>query len=162
MDSGAVGWLLKTAEANYWRVDGFYLKSDLIQDGYICYLKVAERYKSKSKAHLMALFKTTYINHITDLANARRKHAMCVTLDGDALSIPLAQPRAHVWEDAPELIQQLFDAVAEYPHRAKWKPKRRANGTRETTTEWLSRIMGGVPLPTDFHLQVREYVTAHQ
>lgn len=162
MDSGAVGWLIRTAERNYWRVEGYCTQADLVQDGYFCYLKIAERYRGKNKAHVMALFKTAFNNHLHDLSNARRKHIACATLDGSELDIPLNPYTGFVWEDAPALIQKLFDAVAEHPHRANWKPRRTAAGVRETTTEWLSRSMGGIELPEDFHLMVREYVIAHQ
>lgn len=161
MDKGAVGWLIKTANENYWRVEGFCTRDDLIQDGYVCYLKIAERYKKKNKAHTMALFKTAYFNHIHDLSNARRKHVHAVALDKEHLEIPLNEHQPFLWEGAPVLIQQLFDAVAEHPHRANWKPKVRANGTTETMAEWLGRVMGGVKLPEEFHLEVRGYILAH-
>jgi len=160
MDSGAVGWLIKTADKNFWRVEGYMTRSDLVQDGYACYLKVVENYKgkAKNKAHLMSLFKTTFTNHIHDLANKRRKHMLSASLEGENIDLPLNQHEGFLWENAPPLIQQLFDTVAAHPNRANWKQKRKANGTRETTTEWLSRIMGGVTLPDEFHLLVREHV----
>lgn len=162
MDKGAVGWLVKTAGENFWRVEGFMTRDDLVQEGYICYFKVAGRYKKTAtgKAHLMSLFKTTYLNRITDLANERRKHIHAVSLEAEHLEIPLNESRPFLWEGAPFLIQQLFDAVHEHPHRANWKPKVR-NGKTETTAEWLGRIMGGVTLPPEFHLEVRAYVLAN-
>jgi hypothetical protein len=165
MDKGAVGWLVKTVDAEYWKVSGFYDKSDLIQDGYLCYYRVANKYGKRSPAHTMALFKTAFRNHIIDLAAQRRRN-LAVSLESD-IGISLdgfeaSEAQPFVWENAPELIQMLFDAVAAHPHRVRFAPKRYADGTREPTNVWLGRIMGGVELPRNFHLQLRAYIEARQ
>lgn len=163
MDKGAVGWLIKKVDSEYWKVEGLCDKSDLIQDGYLCYYKVASKYGKKSPAHLMALFKTAFNNHLIDVA-AQRKRNLAVSLEGDIGfsldSFEAEESQPFVWENAPALIQMLFDTVAKHPHRARFAPKRYADGSRETTNAWLSRVMGGVELPHNFHLQLRAYIEA--
>jgi hypothetical protein len=78
MDNGARHWLLRTAKLNLWRVATFYDLSDLIQDGCLVWCKVTSKYERQAgttlkRAHLMALFKRSYMNHLHDLANERTK-----------------------------------------------------------------------------------------
>jgi hypothetical protein len=69
MDTGAVRWLHKIARQNYWRVEKFFELDDLVQEGYYCYYYVRKRYPdAKDAAHIMQLFKLTYMCHIHDLA----------------------------------------------------------------------------------------------
>lgn len=57
---------------NYWRVARMYEPEDLIQDGYMIYAKCRQHYQSSrevtERRHFMALFKTSFTNHIHDLA----------------------------------------------------------------------------------------------
>lgn len=74
MDDGAKGWLFRTARKNFWRVADWYDIDDLIQDGYMCYYRVLDRYQDvHDKPHVMRLFQVTYINHIHDLSKKKTK-----------------------------------------------------------------------------------------
>lgn len=75
LDSGLERWLFKTARKNFWRVASFYELEDLVGDGYLVYAECAQRYKDRvtERRHFMALFRTCYLNHITDLANKRSR-----------------------------------------------------------------------------------------
>lgn len=75
LDRGLELWLFKTARKNYWRVAAYYELEDLIGDGYLVYAECRQRYKERvnERRHFMALFRTCYLNHITDLANKRSR-----------------------------------------------------------------------------------------
>src|ERR1700730_17047043 len=81
MDRSMSGWIVYTARQNYWRVMRWYDLSDLIQDGYLAFAKCKARYGhlfSNPPTHderkwFMALVKTTYSNHIYDLAMAKTR-----------------------------------------------------------------------------------------
>lgn len=78
-DKGAEIWLINTAKKNFWRVATWYDLKDLINDGYLCYYTVIERYPHATEPeHIMSLFKRTYINHITDLANRSSRQVDCI------------------------------------------------------------------------------------
>lgn len=73
LDAGMEGFIVNTAQKEFWRVAGWYELEDLIQDGYMCYYKCKDRYGVLSvKNHptkgdikwMMALVKTTFNNHI--------------------------------------------------------------------------------------------------
>ena len=81
MDDGAKFWMLKYAKQNLWRVPDWYEIDDLIQDGFLHYQRIAKKYrKVKTPAHIMALFKRTYTNHIHDLSGRRTKAPPTVKL----------------------------------------------------------------------------------
>lgn len=128
MDEGARRWLLKTARSNYWRVASYIDLDDLIQDGYLTYHRVVSRYsQTKSRAHIMALFKRVYHNHLHDLAN-ERSHSVAEVLYADLISSaggPSVLSEEQVWErllavadtdlvfmaEAPRPIRDLLSAV---------------------------------------------------
>lgn len=59
-----------TARRHMWKMNHYYDLEDLIQDGFLCWYKVCDKYADdvdRSK-HLMALFKTTFLNHIHRVA----------------------------------------------------------------------------------------------
>lgn len=63
------GYAVNSARQNVWRVRRLYDIDDLKQEAYEVFLRVASRYQDlEGPAHFMALFKTAWNNHITDLA----------------------------------------------------------------------------------------------
>lgn len=66
---GAVeGYVVNFLTRNYWRVQGSMERDDVLQESYWVYLRVARKYPDVEPKHLMALFKTAWGNHFTDLA----------------------------------------------------------------------------------------------
>lgn len=66
---GAVeGYVVNFLTRNYWRVQGSMDRDDVMQESYWVYLRVARKYPDVESKHLMALFKTAWGNHFTDLA----------------------------------------------------------------------------------------------
>lgn len=85
-DEGMQGWILKTARKEYWRMASWYELEDLIQDGFLCYIKCRNAYTLKppkpgtqplntttpnkdQRRHFMSLVQTAYRNHIMTLAS---------------------------------------------------------------------------------------------
>lgn len=74
LDAGLRGWLIITAQRNYWRVASYYEVDDLIADGFLIWAKCRKRYSNVTeRRHFMALFKVAYTNHIIGLANKRTR-----------------------------------------------------------------------------------------
>jgi hypothetical protein len=74
LDAGMDKWLRRFAWENHWRVAWVYTLEDLIQDGYLYYVKCRNTYPDiTERRHFMRLFQTSFRNHITDLANRNRR-----------------------------------------------------------------------------------------
>ena len=152
MDAGTRGWIVKFAQANLFRLAPLYELEDLTQDGFLIYYKLVRRYPHATKpAHLMALVKTSYANHVTDLCRkaSRRGQLFALDLEADlafALSdIPIHAP-AQVSPElalAPLEFRQFIAILEQAPELIRAPYERRANGTRETTHERHSRLIGG-------------------
>lgn len=63
------GWVVNHMAANFWRVERTQCRDDVMQDAYIVFARVAEVYPGVEAKHFMALFKRSWTNHFTDLAN---------------------------------------------------------------------------------------------
>lgn len=115
LDRGLELWLFKTARKNFWRVASYYEIEDLIADGYMVYAECRERYKDRvtERRHFAALFRTCFINHITDLANKRSRELNATVTEGEAprdavrVEIP-AQPASDKTEEFEDLIPPVL------------------------------------------------------
>lgn len=160
MDVTARGWLFKTATRNYWRVRGLCDKAELVQDGFLIYHAIGLRYQPRHARHHMALFQRAFTNYITDLANKRtRGDHICLAgdLDIDLALIPDIDETAPDIDEAPECIRRLITATAARPHRLRMPRRCNPDGTRETESEWLSRV-AGFEVPADAHLQLLAFM----
>jgi hypothetical protein len=108
-DAGLQGWIKNKARQEYWRVSRWYELGDLIQDGYICYLKCRNKYAlnppdpgamplntgsptQEQRRHFMALVKTTFFNHIMTLSSEFAASAIEDNISNSGLSGPDGQP----------------------------------------------------------------------
>ena len=157
-DGSLTGWIVKTAKKNYWRVAAWIYLEDLIQEGFLAYAICNHRYREKvqNRRHFMALVQVVFMQRITDLANLRTR--------GEDVSI--SQIAAAGKEStALEFLAGGFEsdcevnaAIATAPYEVRilmnllqndrfldalQKPlRRRKDGSRETTSERLSRWLG--------------------
>ena len=86
LDEALKRWITKTAWKEHWRVASWFEIGDLIQEGYLCYLKCRNKYTlgppepghqaldtttpdDKQRRHFMALVQRAYFNRIMTLAN---------------------------------------------------------------------------------------------
>jgi hypothetical protein len=173
MDNGARVWMERTARKHFWRVCRWYDLDDLVQDGYVQWQRVCNKYPDvTNRAHFMRLFMVTYTNHIHGLASFKKKqNDVCesdLTPNQEGEAIPLMERLLSDESDygsfmamikkAPEPITKLLSLMATEDGRNRLAAvyRRRANGTRETTNERLCRLTG-CDASTDFEEVFREY-----
>jgi len=144
MDDGVRKWIARTARKNFWRVHSFYELDDLIQDGYICYLRVRAKYPSATKpAHIMRLTQITFLNYIQDLAR-RRTTERRVLMTEALCSYAMVEQEPHViMQSAPEYVQRFFRFMQSDGPEKLQKPFRsnhKGRG-RETSHRRLCRML---------------------
>ena len=184
MDQGARAWLFKTAKLNLWRVcSDAYDIDDLIQDGYVCWWRVVDKYERRtgrvrSRRHIMRLFQTTFANHIHDLSKLRSR-APVETKITDLVGSVFTQHEASLWAvidteggdtmalerlaiEAPRPLRSLLMALlaegTSMTLRAAFRIHR--DGSRETVGERLARMIDGPESAYDYADELRLYLRA--
>ena len=155
-----VGYAKSFLAKNVWRVGTIYDLDDLLQESYMLFVRLRERYTITGPRHFMAMWKTCLHNWLHNLAKERRRHrevtlSSLVTEDEDGNAVEWQPP-------APAKQQQEVDfrvhfreappAVKKLVTRAKrGRPPRLSRqcvalgGRREKTNEYLCRIAGVDP-----------------
>lgn len=65
------GYVVNFMKKNLWRIERTMTRDDAMQDAYVVFLRVGNKYPDiEAPEHFMALFKTAWYRHFTDLANA--------------------------------------------------------------------------------------------
>lgn len=152
-------WLLRTVAKNYWRVCTYYEFEDLVQDGYMVFLLVKQKYEGRgfTDSHISNLFKRSFINHIHDLSNKRTRQAFEVpeivtnedddevtrTVPGD----PELQTIGLMIAKAPREIRAVLDILVSDAGRKRLRAPFRHSptGSRETMNDRLCRLAGVDP-----------------
>jgi hypothetical protein len=171
MDEGARLWTIKTARYNFWRVQQWYELDDLIQDGFMQWYRIAQKYSHvKDRPHLMRIYQLTFWCWITDLANKRTRQPQEVLscnlaregeteIAWDAL-VPYQPEIQTFWlmvEQAPSTIRKVIDLLStEHGRRRLAAPYRVRKSGRETLNERLCRLVG-VNSSIDLVGEVRRY-----
>lgn len=169
LDKGIRGWITTTAKRNHWRVASWYDLEDLIQDGYVCYAKCNQRYGHvRDQAHFMALVKTTYIHHITDLANNRTNTPEALvdtshthTFEANDILSRLAggvPPEAEftaMLHSLPKELKSLMTALLNDVKQQTYL--RGADGTLETNNEFFCRLIGADPKQVNLESMFRAH-----
>lgn len=178
MDDIAKGWLVVVARDHFWRVAQWYDFDDLIQDGHMIWWHVFNRYERetgrvRSRPHLMRLFKTSYLNHINQLANRKTKNA-CELLAGDL--VDESNTSGNIWDlfdiafdigdvdrmifEAPSMVRTLLTKLFYEPPTAAWRsaPRRRLDGTRTDLNTKLCRVVGIDPSENNLAAELRAYL----
>lgn len=150
MDAGALRWLIKTARQNLWRTGLDF--DDLLQEGAMCWQIILHKYpKVKQRSHLMALFKTTYINRLHKLSYVKTRRGEEVPLEVGVHdpADPASDLFQFIMETPPMLRQALLTLLArpELPRSSPTKPGQR----RRTTNEWLCEVAGLDPAAHNLH-----------
>lgn len=156
-------WMTNYARKNYWRVAAWVSIDDLIQDGYLTWYRIVSGQKLSGprqpgepvssmvsyqwitdRPHIMSLFKTAYMNYVTDLANGRTNRAPFEIPVEDYMDAPDTDTACALIIGAPKEVQAVLQVLnteegreelaADYPVRA--------DGTRETTNERFQRLTG--------------------
>jgi hypothetical protein len=167
MDQGVRGWIYKTARENLWRVSGHIEFSDLVQDGFLFWHRICVRYPNVTETkHRMALFKTSFTNHIHDLSKKKTRLDLVNESDLDTPiesmlegEDPSADPNLGfiVRELPPALFRALSRCIeSNSPFRI------RLDHSRETTNERLCRFAGLDPTKRDVQAAVLRYLNGHR
>lgn len=167
MDEGVRGWVYNNIRENYWRVAHYYEFEDLIQDSFIVWRKIVDRYPEVTDAkHRMGLFKTAFRNHIHDLSKKRTAYVQSCLLEAE-LDSPLASLRdsddgsqdpnvrllvAQLPAKLQLLLTRLYDERRGHPNRL------RLDGTRETINERLCRLAGLDPATRNVREALQTYL----
>ena len=166
MDSRTREWLLRVAKKNWWRVADFIDLDDLVQDGFVVWYRVHQRYREEGREHphIVNTFKRAYRNHLHDLANARtRAPVELLWLDSEftdhddddahaprkpvEMLAPLeygAQEITVHLKQAPFRVRELLKLFADPQARERMTHPYRVHGdgSRETLNERLCRLAG--------------------
>lgn len=178
MDSGAIGWMVRYAKANFWRIKKVtptIQLMDLIQDGRECYYYTIRKYPAAvERRHIMRLFKLVYRSRIEFLAHGKSisRNNSCNPksveheCDTDALSSlttsltdsELASIYVLITE-APPYIKALLEVIntAAGQQRLRDAYKLESNGHRETVNERLRALIGCSDKSLDLVGELRAY-----
>lgn len=188
MDDSAQRWVVKTARKNFWRVQQWYELDDLIQDGYMWWCFVVNKYHDSAyercagskniedsvKQLLMSLFMRTYTNHIHDLSKSRTGAAaevrltdLASTSTDEAAIVESALAGVAVCDayaavlvnSAPDGVRQVLQAYS-YERPSAVSAYRIRGGERETMNDRFCRIAGKDPASTDLVSQVKSYLNS--
>lgn len=181
MDDGAHAWLITVAIDHFWRVPKYYELSDLVQDGYMCWSRIVQKYETepgrvRSRGHLMRLFKTSFLNHIHDLSKSKTVAHVEVLADDVA---PIGDEDglyADAWEalgitynlneygqmiaEAPARLRPLIRSLLTSPELPAMRSqyRRRRDGSRSTMNDALCRIVGANPDRRDLVTELRTFL----
>jgi hypothetical protein len=147
---GAIkNWAAKHIRENLWRCDSIHGFDDLMQDAYLWFVKICERYpRVNDPRHFMSLFKTTLRNKLHDHARyMQRKRVLHEDTDSDVsecfaervgeltnggfLSALLAR--------APEQVKRALTLVTQNPAILNADPH---EYHRENLNMRVSRVLG--------------------
>jgi hypothetical protein len=165
MDQGVVGWIYKAARENLWRVSGHIDFDDLVQDGFLFWTRILNRYPNVThRPHQMALFKTAFNNHIHDLSKKKSRLELVNESDMDVpLDFMLEGDDPGQDPDLSFIVAQLPPALMRVLARmlegSDAAPYRlRLDHSRETTNERLCRFAGLDPSKRDVQSAVLQYL----
>jgi hypothetical protein len=167
-DRGARLWIANTARKNFWRVAAWYELSDLIQDGYMCYYLVRKKYpQAIDREHIMSLLRSTFVNHITDLANKTTRLAevpdspqvgdqseQFSTIDNFVCEF---SELTEMIADAPVVVGEAIKALIANPAAFQEAPIR-LDRTRETNNARICRLLGLDPKNFDLPKMIYDYL----
>lgn len=142
-----MGWTVRFALAQSWRVEPEFDADDIIQEGYLTFCKVRECYPLvRNPKHFMALFKTCLLNVVNTLSTRRTKRNQIQRHFDETIVEPVGHDigisdaiEALMISDAPPAVRKLLNRLTS-PHRVT--PRMQTSGRRETTNEFFCRIVG--------------------
>lgn len=147
-DDSLRGWAAKFIRKNVWRCDRVNEFDDLMQDAYLCFVKVAERYpRVVEPRHFMSLFQTTLRNYMHD--HSRYTQAKRGAIEETALDVSelcsnrMGEVTNHGYlhallAEAPEELQMALILLATDPEAVRVSPPH----TRENLNMRLRRVLG--------------------
>lgn len=106
------GFVVNYITKHYWRVARTIPREDLMQEAHVVFLRCKRKYTNATEAkHFMALFRTAWLNHFTDLANEDTKERVVYSSTPEDGGIEL--DRVGELRNDGELAVRLRQAPAE-------------------------------------------------
>lgn len=154
------GWATNFIRKNQWRCDRLHDFDDLLQDAYLVFLKIQERYpRVVHPPHFMALYKRALSNQFHDMSRLRRKlrTAFVDTCAETALEHHTEAPDTYleaIIAEAPEAAKLAIKLIMDRPDLLRQE----TTSLRENLNMKLRRILG-VGEEFDFAGSIRNLLT---
>lgn len=172
MDEGARRWLLNTARSNFWRVCHWMELEDLIQDGYMHFVRVCNRYPGSNPSQRMALFKVVYKNHLNVLSQKRTRKPELSYMDYSTPEDPdgferILPPSKFTdltpLTTAPEPIRKVLSIFGSTKGLLALRQEYKCRGRqRETRNERLCKLCGLDPNQFDLPTLLKNYLRSQR
>jgi len=143
-------WASKFINANLWRCDKILSKEDLLQEAYIIFMKIFERYPRVSQPnHFISLFQTSFRNYIHDHSRYMQRKKLVhedTTADVSELFTNTIGEVTHsgylalLLDEMPEELKMALEALAN--QEPELYSKRQRGMPRENLNMKLRRILG--------------------
>ena len=141
-------WAESFLRKNQWRADAIHSFDDLLQDSYLTFLKICNRYpRVMSQAHFMTLYRRAMVNEMHDRARymqRKRERHVDTSIDASDLGVGRIGDVGHdgylalLLEQAPEDVRLALALIGQNPPALH-----RINGHRENLNMKLQRLLGG-------------------
>jgi hypothetical protein len=154
LDEGAIGWIKNYVRRNHWRVSRWIDRRDLVQDGCALFLQCRKKRPDiTEQALLMRYFKTAFANYVNDCSNRRTREAIVNEEMPETVPDEPEHELATLYVtlcESPAAVRRLLLLLADDRQRKLLEPYRRdERGVRETTNQWLCRIVQADPEEID-------------
>ena len=137
-----LGYTMKYLARHEWRVRPNMLVDDMLQEAYILFMRLVERYDFETPSHFMAMWKRSLHNEVWAWAHERSRLREERVSEKVLNNIP-EHHNTTAWEShelqASGYVRQLIQATRTRLRRPR---RRRSDGTRLTTNEYLCRFAG--------------------
>lgn len=168
------GWLCKYVKKNLWKVGDYIDFEDLIQDGYILFIKLQKKYPDAEIKQFMALFKRSFSNYIYDLRKSNLREHDCLSLlinesiiDNTINNLSISYGEKEESDYLLELDKTLFQAPKDFitiitallngTYSKKNKKFMSKLRIRESTNEFLCRIVNKNPKNNNIVKEIQQY-----
>jgi hypothetical protein len=165
-EEGIRGWTLKFISKNKWRVDGIHDVDDLLNDAYLIFMKIKQKYPQVvDKPCFMGLYKRAITNWMHDHSRyVRRKRAVHDETSVDAADLFVGRIGEvssdgylmALLAEAPPEVRAALHILVTNPEVLR---SRSHNGRRENLNAKLRRILGmdksGQDVKYDFASAIR-------
>jgi hypothetical protein len=165
------GWTVNFIRKQLWKVEASMEFADLMQEAYMVFLRVQQRYPDvETPQHFMALYKTSWFHHFTNLtlADSRQREVMPVSyssLEGHGAELLGSSDNdgylRTLIRQAPREVALVFSLFLNAPSElvetalSSWQGRdlRRKDGGSRKICQLL-----GLPLDLDVMKMVEEYL----
>ncbi len=142
-----LGYATKYLARHAWRVKPQMELDDMLQEAYILFMRLVERYDFATPSHFMAMWKRCLHNEVNNWAGRRTKMRHEYVSDKMLNDLPdRGSDNDAAWDQyVSEASGCVGKLIAATKTRIRRPRRRRSDGTRLTTNEYLCRFAGVSP-----------------